>query len=263
MWCKWPSVDILCCGADSSQTVPTSLDLQCGLCHHSQWESIHCCVPIQANQEEQPQNSAYRAVHAVYVCFTAESSFLLTLLPHKTFSCVLDWLRKAALQCPSVPCRCVQWKVPLSLIKRITAMPGSCQAGEGVKYTLLTPSPHSSLKHRQKRSKFSSLNFLCLAVLRKRKAQSCFIFLSSKHPNLKHISSNHNLLGDRRFPCKNKWQIYSLDNPTGAIRTGADHPWAKEGQSEGTSHCQSLQEFNLWHSLIKARYERLYNLVQI
>lgn len=124
-----------------------------------------------------------RAVHAVCVCFTAESSFLITLLPHKTFSCVLGLAQKS---CSAVSMHSMQWKVPVSLIKRITAMPGSCQAREGVKSTLLTPSPHSSLKHFANRKWVNFPHWILLSLLSWGRHSPDFLFFS---PNIQIINT--------------------------------------------------------------------------
>lgn len=44
-------------------------------------------------------NSGYIAIHAVYVWFTAEICFLVTLLSDKAFSCGLELAQKSSLFC--------------------------------------------------------------------------------------------------------------------------------------------------------------------
>lgn len=106
--------------------------------------------------------TGYRAVCAVYICSTAESSFLVTLLPDKTFSCGLGLAQKS---CSAVSIYSMQvWYLHPSHKESFPFQGHPRQ----VKRLNTACSPHftqlpQALCHlnRQKMSTFSSLDFFC------------------------------------------------------------------------------------------------------
>lgn len=91
----------------------------------------------------------FYSIHAVYVGFTAEIRFLVTLLSDKAFSCRLELAQKSSLVCNIHPFHihiCMEY-----IYTRNYFHARAFHACQAVKHNLLkplpTPSPHDSLKH--------------------------------------------------------------------------------------------------------------------
>lgn len=183
-------------------------------------KSIYWCLCPGKSGVTAPKTGS-RAVCAVCVCFTAEQFPGCPSASQNIFLCAGVGSEK--LFCNIHAGVCKGMYLYLSLKESLP-----CQ-GHARQVERLNPpcsshphtAPSSNLPTEQTENEYIFLIefFFVLAVLRKRKAQSWFFFFfPTKHPNHKHT------LGDRTFPCKNNWEIYNLDNPTDAIRTGAGHP---------------------------------------